>query len=102
MPNKGIFADDIASVDLTDPNTFLRTDLDDFWRRVRAEQPVYAHPATDRGSAFWVVSRYADAMAVLQDAERFSSQPGNMMSSLHKPGGDPAAGKILALTDAPR
>jgi cytochrome P450 len=102
MPNQGIFADDLNSVDLTDPNTFLRTDLDDFWRRVRAEQPVYLHPATDRGSAFWVVSRYADAMAVLQDAERFSSQPGNMMSSLHKPGGDPAAGKILALTDAPR
>ncbi|WP_327358873.1 cytochrome P450 [Streptomyces sp. NBC_01304] len=102
MPNKGIFADDLNSVDLTDPNTFLRTDMEDFWQRVRAEQPVYLHPTTDRGSEFWAVSRYSDAMAVLQDAERFSSQPGNMMSSLHKPGGDPAAGKILALTDAPR
>ncbi|CAL9331354.1 cytochrome P450 [Streptomyces werraensis] len=102
MPNKGIFADDLTSVDLTDPNTFLRPGMEDFWRRVRAEQPVYLHPATGRGSAFWVVSRYADAMAVLQDAERYSSRPGNMMSSLHKPGGDPAAGKILALTDAPR
>ncbi|MFE9813375.1 cytochrome P450 [Streptomyces sp. NPDC005227] len=102
MPNKGIIADDLNRVDLTDPTTFLHTDMDDFWRRVRAEQPVYRHPATDRGSAFWVVSRHADVMAVLQDDERFSSQPGNMMSSLHKPGGDPAAGKILALTDAPR
>ncbi|MEU8795828.1 cytochrome P450 [Streptomyces sp. NPDC048643] len=102
MPNKGIPADDLSRVDLTDPNTFLHTDMDDFWRRVRAEQPVYLHPATDRGSPFWVVSRHADVMAVLQDSERFSSQPGNMMSSLHKPGGDPAAGKILALTDAPR
>ncbi|MFF2098488.1 cytochrome P450 [Streptomyces sp. NPDC058202] len=102
MPNKGIPADDLNRVDLTDPSTFLRTDMEDFWRRVRTEQPVYLHPATDRGSPFWVVSRHADVMAVLQDAERFSSQPGNMMSSLHKPGGDPAAGKILALTDAPR
>ncbi|WRZ89704.1 cytochrome P450 [Streptomyces sp. NBC_01007] len=102
MPNKGIFADDLNRVDLTDPNTFLHTDMEDFWRRVRAEQPVYLHPATDRGSEFWVVSRHADVMAVLQDPEQFSSQPGNMMSSLHKPGGDPAAGKILALTDAPR
>ncbi|MFG2441130.1 cytochrome P450 [Streptomyces sp. NPDC048508] len=102
MPNKGIPADDLNRVDLTDPSTFLRTDMEDFWRRVRTEQPVYLHPATDRGSSFWVVSRHADVMAVLQDAERFSSQPGNMMSSLHKPGGDPAAGKILALTDAPR
>ncbi|WP_210589042.1 cytochrome P450 [Streptomyces sp. GESEQ-35] len=102
MPNKGIFADDLNSVDLTDPYTFLHTDMEDFWRRVRAEQPVYLHPATERGSEFWVVSRHSDVMAVLQDPERFSSQPGNMMSSLHKPGGDPAAGKILALTDAPR
>ncbi|MFG2455457.1 cytochrome P450 [Streptomyces sp. NPDC048512] len=102
MPNKGIPADDLNRVDLTDPSTFLHTDMEDFWRRVRTEQPVYLHPATDRGSPFWVVSRHADVMAVLQDAERFSSQPGNMMSSLHKPGGDPAAGKILALTDAPR
>lgn len=102
MPNEGIFADDLNRVDLTDPSTFLHTDMEDFWRRVRAEQPVYLHPATDRGSEFWVVSRHADVMAVLQDPERFSSQPGNMMSSLHKPGGDPAAGKILALTDAPR
>ncbi|MFJ9136954.1 cytochrome P450 [Streptomyces sp. NPDC102256] len=102
MPNKGIPTDDLNRVDLTDPSTFLRTDMEDFWRRVRTEQPVYLHPATDRGSPFWVVSRHADVMAVLQDAERFSSQPGNMMSSLHKPGGDPAAGKILALTDAPR
>ncbi|MET7746811.1 cytochrome P450 [Streptomyces sp. NPDC005385] len=102
MPNKGIFADDLNRVDLTDPNTFLQTDMEDFWRRVRAEQPVYLHPPTDRGSEFWVVSRHADVMAVLQDAERFSSRAGNMMSSLHKPGGDPAAGMILALTDAPR
>ncbi|MFG3150381.1 cytochrome P450 [Streptomyces sp. NPDC048243] len=102
MPNKGIPADDLNRVDLTDPSTFLHTDMEDFWRRVRTEQPVYLHPAIDRGSPFWVVSRHADVMAVLQDAERFSSQPGNMMSSLHKPGGDPAAGKILALTDAPR
>ncbi|MET7408160.1 cytochrome P450 [Streptomyces parvulus] len=102
MPDKGIFDDDLDSVDLTDPHTFLRTGMDDFWRRVRAERPVYLHPATDRSSAFWVVSRYDDAMAVLRDPERYSSRPGNMMSSLHKPGGDPAAGKILALTDAPR
>ncbi|MDX6349962.1 MAG: hypothetical protein QOF84_4752 [Streptomyces sp.] len=102
MSNIGAFADDLNSVDLTDPNTFLHTDMEDFWRRVRAEQPIYLHPATDRGSEFWVVSRHADAIAVLQDPERFSSQPGNMLSSLHKPGGDPAAGKNLALTDAPR
>lgn len=102
MSRSGAFADDLNTVDLTDPNTFLRTDIEEFWRRARDEQPLYLHPATERGTEFWVVSRYADVMAVLQDSERFSSKPGNMMSSLHKAGGDPAAGKILALTDAPR
>lgn len=102
MSENGAIADDLNSVDLTDPSTFVHTDMEDFWRRVRAEQPVYLHRPTDRGSAFWVVSRYADAVAVLQDPERFSSRSGNMLSSLHKPGGDPAAGKNLALTDAPR
>ncbi|MDD9378478.1 cytochrome P450 [Streptomyces sp. ZAF1911] len=94
--------EDLTHVDLTDPSAFLHPGMEEFWRRARTEQPVYLHPATERGTAFWVVSRYADVMAVLQDSEHFSSKPGNMMSSLHKPGGDPAAGKILALTDAPR
>ena len=102
MSNKGARADDLNSVDLTDPNTFLHTDMEDFWQRVRAEQPIYLHPATDHGPKFWVVSRHADVTTVLHDPQRFSSRAGNMMSSLHKPGGDPAAGKILALTDAPR
>ncbi len=102
LPTGGAFAGDLTSVNLTDPSTFLRPDMEDFWQRVRAEQPVYLHPATDHGPPFWVVSRHADVMAVLQDPERFSSRSGNMLSSLHKPGGDPAAGKNLALTDAPR
>ncbi|MEU1013721.1 cytochrome P450 [Streptomyces sp. NPDC005890] len=102
MPNNGTYADDLNSVNLADPNTFVQTDMEDFWRRVRAEQPIYLHPATEQGPPFWVVSRYTDVMTVLQDPERFSSRPGNMLSSLHKPGGDPAAGINLALTDAPR
>ncbi|MBM7172037.1 cytochrome P450 [Streptomyces sp. G44] len=102
MPKTGTFVDDLYSMNLTDPSTFVRPDMEDFWRRVRAEQPVYLHPATDHGPAFWVVSRHADVLTVLQDPEHFSSRSGNMLSSLHKPGGDPAAGINLALTDAPR
>ncbi|MFJ6611192.1 cytochrome P450 [Streptomyces sp. NPDC091289] len=102
MPNTGTFTDDLYSVNLTDPSTFLRPDMEDFWRHVRAEEPVYLHPATDSGPPFWVVSRHADVLTVLQDPEHFSSRSGNMLSSLHKPGGDPAAGINLALTDAPR
>ncbi|MCX5243620.1 cytochrome P450 [Streptomyces prunicolor] len=95
-------ADDLNQVNLADPVIHVRTDMDRFWNRVRSEQPVYLHPATDAGPEFWVVSRYNDALAVYQDAETFSSGSGNNLPSLHKPGGDPAAGKMVAATDAPR
>jgi cytochrome P450 len=89
----------LAATDLTDPGTFIRDDIDEYWCRARAEAPVFQHPATDAGPAFWVLSRYHDVLALYQDDTRFSSFRGNMLPSLHKPGGDPAAGKTLALTD---
>ena len=93
---------DLAAVDLTDPMTFADLDMAEVWRRFRAEAPVHHHPGTERGRAFWVLSRYRDVRALYQDDERFSSHHGNMLASLHKPHDDPAAGMMLALTDAPR
>jgi cytochrome P450 len=93
---------DLAAVDLTDPMTFAHLDMAEVWRRFRTEAPVHRHPETEHGRAFWVLSRYSDVRALYQDDERFSSHHGNMLASLHKPHGDPAAGMMLALTDAPR
>jgi cytochrome P450 len=90
------------NVNLADPDTFPDVGLDEYWRLRRAEQSPYLHPATASGPPFWVLSRYRDVLTLYQDHERFSSYAGNMLPSLHKPGGDPAAGKILALTDPPR
>lgn len=95
-------SEEIESINLADPSTFSRVDLHDVWRRFRAEVPVYLHPETEAGPSFWVLSRYEDVRRLYQDNERFSSRPGNMLPSLHKPGGDPAAGMALALMDAPR
>jgi cytochrome P450 len=95
-------SEDLRSVNLADPLSFSRPDLHDIWRRFRREAPVYLHPETEKGPSFWVLSRYADVRSLYQDHRRFSSKPGNMLPSLHKPGGDPAAGIALALTDAPR
>ena len=94
-------SEDVQSLNLADPVTFSRPELHDMWRRLRSEAPVYLHPETEQGPAFWVVSRYSDVRALYQDHRRFSSRAGNMLPSLHKPGGDPAAGMALALTDAP-
>lgn len=97
-----IMSEGIESINLADPRTFSRDDLHDVWRRFRTEAPVYRHPETEAGPPFWVLTRYEDVRALYQDHERFSSRPGNMLASLHKPGGDPAAGMALALTDAPQ
>lgn len=92
----------LATVDLTDPVTFVRLDMTEVWRRFRREEPVHLHPETEHGREFWVLSRYQDVRALYQDDERFTSRSGNMLASLQKPHGDPAAGMMLALTDAPR
>lgn len=93
---------DLAAIDLADPLTFARSEMDQVWRRFRTEAPVHLHARTERGAQFWVLSRYKDVRALYQDDERFSSRPGNMLASLHKPYVDAAAGLMLALTDAPR
>ncbi|MDH6613136.1 hypothetical protein M2163_000244 [Streptomyces sp. SAI-135] len=83
---------DLSEVNLADPATFVRLDMDETWRRIRAERPVWRHPKTSFGPAFWVLSRYADVVSLFSD-DRFSSVPGNMLPSLLKAGGDPAAGQ---------
>ena len=47
-----------------------------FFEWLREEAPVYWHeptPRTPDGEGFWVVSRYADVLAILRDPTRFSS-----------------------------
>ncbi|MFZ4122300.1 MAG: cytochrome P450 [Caulobacterales bacterium] len=41
----------------------------DFYRRLRAEAPVYREPRT----GFWIVSRYRDLQAVIKDTVTFSN-----------------------------
>ncbi|SMC64390.1 cytochrome P450 [Kibdelosporangium aridum] len=90
----------LEQLDLTDPHTFVRNDLTGTWRRLRAEQPVYLHPETSRGPAFWVVSRYADVQAAARDVKRYTSERGNSLDTLLA-GSDPAGGKMLTTTDPP-
>jgi cytochrome P450 len=90
---------DPGELDLSDPETFWKYDMDAYWRRLRDEHPVYRHPAPGGGRDFWVLSRYDDLMAMYKDDKHFVSAPGNMLESLQKPDGDPAAGEVLVMTD---
>jgi cytochrome P450 len=100
MPG-GSVLDESAPVNFADPATFVGHGVEETWRWLRREQPVYLHPATEHGPEFWVLTRYADLLAVYRDAARFSSERGNMLTSLLT-GGDTAGGKLLAVTDPPR
>lgn len=93
--------DDLDGVNLADPATFVGPKVDDVWRRLRLTRPVWRHPRTPQGQAFWVVTRYADALRVYKDPATFGSGRGNMLTSLLT-GGDTASGKLLAVSDAPR
>ncbi|MFE9635260.1 cytochrome P450 [Streptomyces sp. NPDC006463] len=95
---------DLDAVDLTDPRTFATGDpaeLHELWQRFRTERPVHHHPATSALPGFWALTRYDDVLAVYKDAGRFTSERGNVLSTLLQ-GGDSAAGKMLAVSDGAR
>jgi len=88
----------IAIPNLVDPTTYTEHDMYEIWRLLRSEDPVHWHPATADGPGFWVVTRYADIVRVLRDDARFTSERGNVLTTMLQ-GGDIAAGRMLAVTD---
>jgi cytochrome P450 len=94
-------SDEILDIDLTDPRTHAERDLTEFWRRLRADCPVYWHPPTGEQPGFWVVSRHADVMSIFRDDVNFTSEKGNVLVTVLA-GGDSAAGQMLPVTDGSR
>lgn len=70
------------------------------WATLRAERPVAWAEATDERRGFWVLTKYHDIVEAYRDP-RLSSAQGNMLSTLTTTG-DPAAGRMLVVTDPPR
>ncbi|NGO69522.1 cytochrome P450 [Streptomyces boncukensis] len=94
-------AADPTALDLTDPQTFLDHDARRMWRSYREHHPVYWHPGSGGLPGFWVLSRYEDIVAAYRDNKRYTSERGNVLTTLLQ-GEDSAAGKMLAVTDGPR
>src|SRR4051794_36424564 len=92
----------LAGLDLADPRVHAELDLTDVWGHLRDEYPLWwnASPSSQAGG-FWVVSRYADVVAVYRDPDRFTSVRGNLLTSLER-GGDPAGGRMIVVSDGPR
>ncbi|MFD3511505.1 hypothetical protein ACFWVD_29005, partial [Nocardia sp. NPDC058666] len=94
-------AADPAALDLTDPQTFDDNDPHEMWRPYRAHNPVFWHAPRGGNPGFWVFTKYDDIMAAYRDNKRYTSEQGNVLSTLLL-GEDSAAGKMLAVTDGPR
>lgn len=96
-------------VDLTDLDRFAHGFPHDVFTRLRAEAPVWFHPPTRHtpgGEGFWVVSRYAEVMAVAADARIYSSERGGTRAGggtliEDLPSGF-ATGVLLNMMDDPR
>jgi cytochrome P450 len=94
------------SFDLTDLDTYRAGFPHEVFTWLRAHAPVYWHAPTahtPQGEGFWVVSRYADALAIQLDATAYSSvtggsrpQGGTMISA------QSGAGLMLSMMDDPR
>ncbi|MEU4769928.1 cytochrome P450 [Actinosynnema sp. NPDC023794] len=87
--------------DLTDPETFQREDMPDVWRRLRADAPVWRHPARGDAPAFWVVTRHEDVVAALRAGDVLASGHGNVLTSLLS-GHEDGSGRMLPVTDGTR
>jgi cytochrome P450 len=87
-------------IDLSDVDLYAHGDPDAIWASLRANDPIYRNPGPP-GQWFWAVTRYRDALTVLRDPATFSSEQGMVIGAGYGRG-DPAAGRMLVVTDPPR
>lgn len=88
------------AVDLSWGRSFVDGFPHEFFAWLRREHPVWWHDATEHtpdGKGFWVVSRYAEAAAIMKDPVTFSS--GVAGTAI---GDSPGAGLSLNQTDDPQ
>ncbi len=90
----------LDEVDLTDPTLYAFGDPHAVFSLLRAEAPVFWNREAN-GPGFWALTRYDDIARVYRDPATFRSEYGTILTT-HRDKPDPAAGKMLALTDPPR
>ncbi|MFI9100858.1 cytochrome P450 [Streptomyces fildesensis] len=86
--------------DLSDPHRYTADGIEDVWRRLRAEQPLFLTRRSP-GRDFWSVLSHDLATQVLKDPAVFSST-GGMRLDADPVANEAAAGKMLIVTDPPR
>jgi cholest-4-en-3-one 26-monooxygenase len=65
--------------DLTDPAAYVDGPPHDYFTRLRTTEPVSWFPSDRYAPGFWVVTKYADVIAVERDVKTFSSARGGAL-----------------------
>lgn len=86
--------------DLTDPALYACGDPHAVCAELRRGRPVFRQ-RWPSGETIVSLMRHRDITAIYRDASAFSSVPGTLLTG-GKPKRNPAAGRMLALTDPPR
>ncbi|MFD1048196.1 cytochrome P450, partial [Kibdelosporangium lantanae] len=90
----------MPDTDLTDPRNFIPDPPYETWAAMRESDGL---PYQERAGApgFYSVTRYRDVDAVVRDSGSYSSESGMTLDTALGVK-DPAAGKMIELTDPPR
>ena len=94
----------LSDIDLLDRDRFTNGIPHEWFTFLRHEAPVYKHPEPG-GPGFWVLTKYADVVAVGRDAETFSShqQRGGVvgLEAIADDGGFEGGGNLMLTMDPP-
>ncbi len=60
-------------IDLANPDHFVAGTPHHWFRKLRAEAPVYFHPESDGGPGFWCITKYEDLRSISRNPKIFSS-----------------------------
>lgn len=91
----------VLTIDLTDPDAFVRQEHYGMFEWLRANDPVHWHRTAD-GGGFWALSAYEDVAAAYNNHLDLSSEGGPMLGGSFRSEADPSAGRMLVASDPPR
>ncbi|RAR39375.1 cytochrome P450 [Paenibacillus sp. MDMC362] len=89
----------LTDIDLTNPELFASSRMDSFFANLRQSEPVYWNRVSE-SEGFWALTKYQDILQAWKNSKVLSSEYGTMLRQFGKK--DPAAGKMILVTDPPR
>jgi len=92
--------DDLAGIDLYDPDRYVAGPPHAEFARLRRLAPVFRQALPD-GGFYWAVTRHADVVAVSTDPETYSSSRGSVMIEDLEPGLLEMMRQMLLVMDPP-